>query len=750
MIHRLPTVLLLLAAAAPAWAGDLPGPLIRTVQWDKAVYAPGDQPQAVVTLRNATDAAWTGTVAPSLFNGRGLPQAAPAGQAVEGLAPGAEAALTFAFAAPATPDRGYLAGFAAAAEDGSAADSASGAFDVLTDWSVFPRCGFLSAASAGPGADIAASVAMLASYRVGCIQFYDVNWQHHRPLGPGPTWPNLANITVSRDTLRAGLDAAHANGMAAFDYQLINGAYPGYAADGSGVKPAWGMYTAPCGTACTPAQQDRLGGFPSSWATPGLALMDPGSAAWRSYMVAQSRALLQALPFDGVQLDTLGCPSGRFDASGRPVDQGATLAAWAQAMREGTGKRVILNPVSGCALADVARRAPVDAIYNEIHPEFGDTPYYPSLNGLAASIRAVTTKGAVIPAYVQQQRALNPACHTVTAGAPPCFFSDPGVKLLEAQMLASGLSHWQFGDINGACPVPQAKLISNIYVTGPQLCMSAALQGWMQDAANFAVGYENLLRQGVTDAPEAASLTGAPGSAAGAAGAVYLMPKSKAGMQILHLVNLSTAPSNRLDDPDGAYPEPTRYQELGVTMHYHGTLGSGARLMWASPDVQHGLPQALAYTAGSDAAGGFVSFTLPSLAYWDLVWLETTGLSGDGFGINAFAPVRGVHDASASPGVQSSNYVLGEACCGRWARYEDMQFGNGASSVAVTYLGTAPGRVELRLDGPAGRLVAAGALPRAADYATATLPVRGAAGAHDLFLVFPDRPVVIGSFVFSP
>jgi dextranase len=41
----------------------------------------------------------------------------------------------------------------------------------------------------------------------------------------------------------------------------------------------------------------------------------------------------------------------------------------------------------------------------------------------------------------------------------------------------------------------------------------------------------------------------------------------------------------------------------------------------ASPDVDHGAAHELAAIAGTDQRGSYVSFTVPSLEYWDLIWL---------------------------------------------------------------------------------------------------------------------------------
>jgi len=46
--------------------------------------------------------------------------------------------------------------------------------------------------------------------------------------------------------------------------------------------------------------------------------------------------------------------------------------------------------------------------------------------------------------------------------------------------------------------------------------------------------------------------------------------------------------------------------------------GSISKVWVASPDLNHGLPQALEFTRQGDK----VKFTLPQLKYWDMVVME--------------------------------------------------------------------------------------------------------------------------------
>ncbi|AWS40754.1 glycoside hydrolase family 3 protein [Streptosporangium sp. 'caverna'] len=76
---------------------------------------------------------------------------------------------------------------------------------------------------------------------------------------------------------------------------------------------------------------------------------------------------------------------------------------------------------------------------------------------------------------------------------------------------------------------------------------------------------------------------------------------------------------------------------------------------------------------------------------------------------------------------------------GEWIAFEDVDLGRGVTGFRAGVAATAASSVEVRLDSPTGRVVAT--VPVTAtggvyQWTTATAPVSGAAGRHDLYLVF--------------
>jgi hypothetical protein len=64
--------------------------------------------------------------------------------------------------------------------------------------------------------------------------------------------------------------------------------------------------------------------------------------------------------------------------------------------------------------------------------------------------------------------------------------------------------------------------------------------------------------------------------------------------------------------------EPIEQDNVLVTYYYGGGTVNTVNL--ASPDFIGSSLQALTFQTGSDANGSFVSFHVPSLKYWDMIY----------------------------------------------------------------------------------------------------------------------------------
>jgi dextranase len=724
--------------------------LISEVTTDKAMYHPGDIAQVLVTLTNATGGRFDGSVA-VFFRSLGRDVQVPQSQPVSALASGASTTLTYAFATPAVDFRGYHVEIWVWNTAPSIVDSAASAIDVSSDWKKFPRYGFLGFSTVPPSSD---AVAKLTKYHLNGLQFYDVNWKHHVPYSPDAAWPNyttsvLGNIPViSGQQIRQFIDQAHARGMVAMNYNGYGQAATEYAYwQDSGTPPLSGLFQ----------HQPPLPADPWTAQTVvnGFYQFNPASLAWQSYIDGQMGLVFEHYPYDGWHIDSLGNFSLRFDASGIDVDLAASFPGFINAARTALPqKRMVFNSVDAWGQGAIAASADVDFVYSEIW-----SGTYKRFLDLVYQTKIFSSKPIVFPAYMNMSRTLDHfygQTNCGNMGHDTGFANEASIRLTNSAILAAGGTHLEMG--NGDVMVTQ------MYWPGQQLAMSDSLKWATLDHYNFEVAYENLLRDGVADAPLRTQLrNGLAYGANGDPGTVWTFQKTKAGFEILHLINLSANRTSDWRDPctdPTAYPPPPTLTNLPVRM-YVKTSGI-QRVMVASPEIDHGKPYALGSVAGSDANGTYLDLVVPSLTYWTMVWVETSALSGTDYHINPYGTLEGEHYTDASGlGVLPSTDIGGgltvaNALYGRWARYASVDFGSNSPvaplRINLRVASAVNGVVELRLDSPTGPLLASVSAATGGwqtwitrTVMTGTVP----SGIHDLYAVFPAEPANLNWFSFA-
>lgn len=585
---------------APATSPPAPGALIAAVGTDRAAYPPGTPVQIEVALHNRSGAPFSGQVRLA-FEHLGHIAAPAQAQPVERLAAGATRTLTFRWSPPPADFTGYRVAATALAGD-TPIDQAASAVDVSSDWRKFPRYGFVS--RFGAEVDPAAVIDALNRYHINGLQFYDWQWQHHRPYSPAPAWPDIAGRSTDRATLEQLIAQAHRRGMLALNYNLAFGAYDGYWRDGSGVKLEWGLFTQ-AGGGYTPAEQD-FHPLPATWASPKLFVFDPANRDWQQYIFAQERQVFAHFGFDGWHIDTLGKRGLRWNWDQQIVDMPDAYVDFVSQARAALGTRVVFNSVGGYAQNQIADGAPVDLIYSELWENDGISTYADIVD-LVERARAHTGKALVLPGY------MNKAYAEQTPTGTTRTFREPSVRLADAVIFAAGAAHLELGDGDG--------MLSNEYFPNQRLVMSDTLRAAMRDYYDFLVAYENLLRDDATADTSRLTIDGQPTSGDGRPGTIWLLPRRAGGRAVLHLINLTHNRLRLWRDTGAIYPAPTPLTGLALKL-YTEPADAGATLWYATPDANHGQASMLDYTRGTDAQGSFMRFTLPRLEYWDLLWLE--------------------------------------------------------------------------------------------------------------------------------
>lgn len=512
---------------------------------------------------------------------------------------GTEQALTgntWTWTAPAEDFKGYMAEVYQKSTEGDRI-LATIAVDVSSDWSRFPRYGFLATFGEMDAETCDGIVRDLNRLHINGVQFQDWHWKHHWPLAqdkvtgaPLETYIDIASRNTSLQTLRNYIASCHKYGMKAIFYNLCFGALDDAGEDG--VKDDWYMYK----------DQDHqtidmheLGApFKSS-----IYLVNPANAEWLSYIGEKTDDVYETLEFDGYQIDQLGGRGTLYDYNGEEIDLAAGYAAFINEMKQKQPEKdLIMNAVSSFGAQQILGTGKTAFAYNELwesEAQFSDLKKVIDANISYGGENMKT----VFAAYMNYDKANNPGS-----------FNTPGILLTDAVMFALGGSHLEMGE----------HMLCKEYFPNSNLGMSAELENAIIAYYDFMTAYQNLLRDGGTFNDVAVSSsdgTYAFKSWEPAAGNIITLAKEVGNRQTIHFLNFLNADSTSWRDLNGTMPEPSEVNNLSVTIQLpeNKTVESA----WtASPDIECGASRTLAFTQ----EGQTVSVTVPSLKYWDMLVLE--------------------------------------------------------------------------------------------------------------------------------
>jgi len=154
--------------------------------------------------------------------------------------------------------------------------------------------------------------------------------------------------------------------------------------------------------------------------------------------------------------------------------------------------------------------------------------------------------------------------------------------------------------------------------------MTNALRSWMKDYYNFITGYENLLYgpdvHSVDSGTQFLSISGQTTSGDGSGNTIWTNIKKTSTDDVIQLINLL---GNDNTWRDAGKATPTVQTNLPVK-YYLGPDENPTAVKVASPDNAHGASTSLTYTTGTDSTGRYISFTVPSLTNWDMVYIDRT------------------------------------------------------------------------------------------------------------------------------
>ena len=274
-----------------------------------------------------------------------------------------------------------------AADKPALPDQIETAFDVLADWTKFPRYGFLCDFSPNRN-DVADTIQSLAKYHINGLQFYDWQFRHDSLTPTTDEFTDPLGRPLSLNTIRELLQAAHAHGMAAMPYLAVYAASAGFWRS----HTDWALY-------------DRAGQL-IPFGEDFLGLMNPAhGSAWKRHLLDECSRVLANLPFDGLHVDQYGEPRDVYDQNGQSVDLPLAFAEFVRsAVQEHPGRPVLFNAVSNWPI-EVLAAAPTAFNYIEIWPP---ETAYPDLVRIVRNARMFSgEKPVVIALYIPAARITN-------------------------------------------------------------------------------------------------------------------------------------------------------------------------------------------------------------------------------------------------------------------------------------------------------------------------------------------------------
>lgn len=492
---------------------------------------------------------------------------------------------------PATDFRGYTV--EVYAENGSSETIyATVGVDVSSDWTKFPRYGFLSKFPQLTDADIDAVIDNLNKYHINGLQFYDWMNKHHMPLPvvdgtPASSWKDIINRDIYFSTVEKYIAKAHSRNMKAMFYNLVYGAWNEAEADG--IQKEWYVYTDN-----THTNRDFHG--LSSPFLSNIYLLDPSNSGWQQYIAAETRKVYQFLDFDGYHMDQLGDRGTRYKYDGSGLNLAQTYEPFIEAIKaDKPSRKIAMNAVNQYGQQGIAQSS-ANFLYTEVwspNDTYNDLSFIIQQNNTYSN----NTKNTVLAAYMNYDLANNHG-----------YFNTPAVLMTDAVIFAFGGAHLELGE----------HMLGKEYFPNSNLQMKTDLKAALPDYYDFLVAYQNLLRDGgsfnvatVTSIDGKMQIANWPASQ----GAVATVCKKVGTSQVIHLINFTNSKSQQWRDNNGTQAIPALIKDAPVSIITNQTV----KEVWvASPDIIGGASRSLEFSQ----SGNQLVFTLPELKYWTMVVLE--------------------------------------------------------------------------------------------------------------------------------
>ena len=497
------------------------------------------------------------------------------------------ASTSWTWTPPADDFRGYMVELVKNT-DGEETVLGTLGVDVSSDWTKFPRYGFLSKFGDLSSAQTNDILDNLKDFNINGLQYYDWQNKHHKPLpldengNPLESWNDLFNREIYLNTVEDYIAEAKDRNMASMFYDLLFGVWNADEADG--VSNKWLLYKDRLHKNVDKHDLGDLG---------DILLADPSNKDWQNYIFNQTDIVYQNLGFDGWHLDQLGDRGTVYDYSGYQVPLTEAYQNFLVNLnQEFPQKKMAFNAVDQFAQKKILQ-APVDFAYSEIWSRY----QYQDLANV------------ILENYDYSDGELNTVLAAyMNYNAPDGNFNTPAVLMTDAVIFAFGGDHLELGE----------HMLSNEYFPNSKLAMSSGLKNSLTEYYDFLTAYENLLRDGgefnnpvVSSSNEAVTLNNWPPVYSQTA----VVGKKFEDKQVVHLLNFDGVSTLQWRDDKRTQTAPNVRSDFEINIQADKSV---SKVWFASPDIKGGASQELEFTQN----GSQVTVKVPYLQYWSMLVLE--------------------------------------------------------------------------------------------------------------------------------
>lgn len=595
------------------------GSIVSDVYTDKSMYNPGDTVKVNVSLKNSTGYDIDG--GQIVLQARHLNVECGEQLAEEySLKVGAKKDFVIEWNAPSQDYTGYLLEIDIYNADGTLIDDSAVGVDVSSSWVKFPRYGYLY--DFGEDVDTEGKIEQMNRFHINGIEYYDWQYRHHEPLPSDSAkenigvWQDWSGRMVYGDTIKDYITSAKEKNMVNMAYDMIYAGTDDFFKDNS-IANTWKIKHRDSGEEFI----FTMGDSPSG--NGHLYFMNPLNADWQNHLFAQINRAIDVVGFDGFHGDTVGDWGEMTDYYRGPLGKASdgkdiysvldTYTQFLNACKENLpeDKYLSFNPVGAKGIQNV-NISNSDVLYTEFWP-WDSSRHGENYSTYYALVREVedTMNDSKETSFDGKGKSLVVKAYINYTDENEGYMNDSAVLLMDAAVFAAGGARMEIG--NGS------HMLHHEYYPSDGIVMSEKLKADVESMHDFSVAYENILRDGQKTTDNTVIIDGCKASKNGASDTIWTYTRADDNYEILHLINLQGT-DNEWRDTERSKFAPTITENVRV--RYYNSKEVNAVYI-ASPDYLNGRSRALDFEKGNDGKG-YVEFVVPSLEYWDMIYMSDT------------------------------------------------------------------------------------------------------------------------------